>query len=289
MVTKNSKNGQIFTLNNERPGFAVRMLKLVFTYLTGMINFLPEIIKNKLNLVKNSENHLHVLPIQNTSSSSSTSCSSKCPENNNKTVKTGHKKQQVEFPVYIAERKISVSTCDPSSSSSQFNLNRPSSLKFNDNSSSAGDSGVSDLSSNSNVSTPEIEFRSKNHRRKGSRSRKKSQNNKIIVESDNTQQQQQILKNSNIVNIQEETVEEKVAATVQNKQTTKNLSVQRNNNNILFDLPDEHEINDNIDLEEEGEDTEVDEELERFKMYCQETNKLFDLNDSKIVIKWETI
>jgi len=121
-------------------------------------------------------------------------------------------------------------------------------------------------------------------------------------QSNNTEQQQQILQNtSNIVNIEQEKVvvaEEEGAApmvkTVQNKQTTnelKNTSVQRNStkNNILFDLPDKiHEIN-LLENEENLESDEIDEELERFKMYCQETNKLFDLNDSKIVIKWETI
>jgi len=280
MVAKTTKNNQqLFT---RRPGFALRMLKLVFTYLTGMINhipFLPETIKNKLNLVKNTENN--VLPIKNKTSSSL--------ENTSKTVKTENE-NNIEFPVYITEQQKIQPTCD-------YRNKRPSSLKFNNNnnsSSSAGDSGVSDLScSNSNVSTPEIEFRTRKKSR--SRNRKKSQNNnntKIMTDQSNNTEQQQILQNSNIVNIEQE----KVVAeeTVQNKQTTnelKNTSVQRNStkNNILFDLPDKiHEIN-LLENEENLESDEIDEELERFKMYCQETNKLFDLNDSKIVIKWETI
>ena len=217
MVTKNlpmSKNNQIFA---RRPGFALRMVKLVFTYLTGMINyipFLPESFKNKLNLVKNTENN-NVLPIQNNS-------------NTTKTVKTENK---IEFPVYIEKiQNTATPTCDY--------RNRPSSLKFNKNSSSSAgtctDSGISDLScSNSTVSTPEIEFRTRNKKSSRSRNRKKSsQNNK--EESNSTEQQQQ--QNSNIVNIEKEEGAEK---TVQNKQTTneqENTSVQRNNTNILFNL-----------------------------------------------------
>lgn len=52
--------------------------------------------------------------------------------------------------------------------------------------------------------------------------------------------------------------------------------------NILFDLP-------LLSIPDENSDEEVDEELEKFKMYCQETNKLFILNDSKIVIEWENM
>jgi len=52
--------------------------------------------------------------------------------------------------------------------------------------------------------------------------------------------------------------------------------------NILFDLP-------LLSTPDENSDEEVDEELEKFKMYCQETNKLFILNDSKIVIEWENM
>jgi len=52
--------------------------------------------------------------------------------------------------------------------------------------------------------------------------------------------------------------------------------------NILFDLP-------LLSIPDENSDEEVDEELEKFKMYCQETNKLFILNDSKIVIEWEKV
>jgi len=147
MVAKATKNNQqLFT---RRPGFALRMLKLVFTYLTGMINhipFLPETIKNKLNQVKHTETN--VLPIKNKSSSSSL-------ENTSKTEKTENK-NNLEFPVYITEQQKVQPTCD-------YRNKRPSSLKFNNNnSSSAGDSGVSDLScSNSNVSTPEIEFRTR--------------------------------------------------------------------------------------------------------------------------------
>lgn len=289
MVTKTTKNNsQLFT---RRPGFALRMLKLAFTYLTGMINhipFLPETIKNKLNLVKNTENNNNVLPIKSSSSM----------ENTSKTVKTENKNNSnIEFPVYISE-KIQQATCD-------YRNKRPSSLKFNNNnSSSAGDSGVSDLScSNSNVSTPEIEFRTRNKKSSRSRNRKKSQNNnnnnnsKIITDQSNNTEQQQVIKNSNIVNIEQEKVAEVEEETVQNKQTTKvelknTESVQRNStkNNILFDLPDQiQEINLLENEEKDLESDEIDEELERFKMYCQETNKLFDLNDSKIVIKWETI
>jgi hypothetical protein len=39
----------------------------------------------------------------------------------------------------------------------------------------------------------------------------------------------------------------------------------------------------------EVEDTDDDEIIEKFKMFCQETNKLSDMNDSKIVIKWEKV
>jgi len=71
----------------------------------------------------------------------------------------------------------------------------------------------------------------------------------------------------------------KTCKNVQQQDSDINCSVQRN---ILFDLP-------LLSIPDENSEEEADEELERFKMYCQETNKLFDLNDSKIVIKWENI
>lgn len=336
----------------KKPAFAVRCLKLVFTYLTGILDFtmpfLPVFIKNKIikplpmlpttkpaekeksalestefeliNLLKlDSEPRFDDINWDRISLRTNTAGYLKNDTSENSIPKRIKHEINYEYETGAYNEITSQSV-------------RPSSLKFND-------SGISDIGSSANsvASTPEIEQNnaaineqqvidhksSGNNTQKSKRKNRKSRNrgnsvNKQFIEQNDLASGQNFNKNfdkNSILNTGlnridseqktdnnngphhnfnlEQTIGHKYQSNIsdstqQQAADCKKISQQTSDvncnaqPNILFDLP-------LLSIPDENSDEEVDEELEKFKMYCQETNKLFILNDSKIVIEWENM